>query len=306
MDQTNEKMNVTDFDLENWRKENPMDYFKALELLAIATNKEEVFKWIYEASRYRIPQILYKYYSLNQGEEDKNEQKLMTLEQAKVYLSDIENLNDPFDNKAYFYRAEVLEKYDRLKHCKGRVIDRFDKYFRLASLTENGINSMPMWAHYAANHAGFCVAYDMNCKENFFLKAATFPVQYMSRRIDVTNIMDYQMGKIIEEVEAGIAQKRKRLLHDDSILVYMPMLLCNLKHESWSYEKEFRCTLPKAEPSFRYCQAMPKEIYIGAKCSAENRERLICIGKKLSVPVYRMKYDDYSADYSLLAEKVEM
>lgn len=47
---------------------------------------------------------------------------------------------------------------------------------------------MPMWAHYANNHAGFCVSYDM--KENKQLSGCTFPVQYTNQRIDITSLMD--------------------------------------------------------------------------------------------------------------------
>ena len=55
------------WDLETWRKEHPMDYFKALHILGMAdigAAQAEIFKQIYQVIRLHVPDILYKYYSL--------------------------------------------------------------------------------------------------------------------------------------------------------------------------------------------------------------------------------------------------
>lgn len=305
MEKTTEEMSRENSDILKWREENPMDYIKAMELIVSASNKEDVFKWIYEITRLYIPDVLFKYGSLT-GDPDKDKIRFDTLRQEKVYLSAIDGFNDPFDSKAYFYRAEELMKYERLQHCGGRIIDDFSRFFRVACFTANGINSMPMWAHYASDHKGYCVSYDMKHEENLRLRACTMPVQYTTQRVDVTNLMDYQMGKIIEGIETGIKQQTKEIWYDDLSLIFLSVFFVNLKHRSWSYEKEFRCSMGANAPWSEYCKAKPQAIYIGAKCTEENKDQLIDIGKKLFVPVYQMRYDDYSADYSLLAEKVEM
>ena len=59
------------WNLEQWRKENPMDYFKAMYILNMADNstaKAEVFKAIYQVVRLHIPDGQYKYYSLSSDE----------------------------------------------------------------------------------------------------------------------------------------------------------------------------------------------------------------------------------------------
>lgn len=40
-------------------------------------------------------------------------------------MSNVKDLNDPFDNKAYFYRPEELKKYERLSENGGKLIDDF-------------------------------------------------------------------------------------------------------------------------------------------------------------------------------------
>lgn len=305
MEKTAEEMSRENFDIVKWREETPVDYIKAMELIVSASNKEDVFRWIYEITRLYIPDVLFKYGSLT-GDPEKDKIRFDTLRQEKVYLSTIDGFNDPFDSKAYFYRSEELMKYERLQHCGGRIIDDFARFFRVACFTANGINSMPMWAHYASNHTGYCVSYDMNHEENLRLRACMMPVQYTAQRVDVTNLMDYQMGKILAGIEEGIKKQTKEIWYDDLSLIFLSVFFVNLKHRSWNYEKEFRCSMGANAPWSEYCKAKPQTIYIGAKCAEKNREQLIDIGKKLSIPVYQMTYDDYSADYSLLAEKVEM
>lgn len=71
-----------DFDVEKWRTENPMDYFKAMYLINTSSNKDEVFREIYRISRLYIPKTLFKYFSLTDNL-SLNEQKLETLQQKK-------------------------------------------------------------------------------------------------------------------------------------------------------------------------------------------------------------------------------
>ena len=192
-----------DFDIEKWRLENPMDYFKAMYLIDTSLNKNEVFMSIYKVTRLYIPDILFKYYSLTDNL-DLNEKKLETLLQKKIFMSEAKYLNDPFDNKAYFYKPDLLKKYKRLEPVEGKIIDDFTRFSKVTSLTSNGVNSMPMWAHYANNHNGFCVSYDM--KNNVQLSGCTFPVQYTDERIDITSLMDKQIQKIIQEI--NISRKK--------------------------------------------------------------------------------------------------
>ena len=169
-----EPIDEEDFDIEKWRKKYPMDYFKAIYLINNAEDRDEAFNEIYGITRFHIPDTLFKYYSLT--DDDKlNLEKMKTLEQKQIFMSDVKHLNDPFDNKAYFYNSEALKKYERLKKCGGKLIDDFSSFNKVTSLTSNNVNSMPMWAHYANNHKGFCVSYDM--KSNIRLSGNTFPVQ---------------------------------------------------------------------------------------------------------------------------------
>lgn len=288
------------FDIVKWRKEMPMDYLKAMYIINTASNKDFVFQQIYRVTRLYIPNVLYKFFSLT-NDKVLNEKKLETLRQRKIFMADVRSLNDPFDGKAYFYDASQLKKFERLAPHDGKLIDDFTAFIKVTSLTENDVNSMPMWAHYSNNHAGFCVSYDM--ESNVELSCCTFPVQYCNQRIDVTSFMEQQAKMLSDEIDRQSAMGNKQILINDLSMIYMSSLLCNLKHDSWSYEREFRCTTSSLAKGMPYISANPKEIFIGMNCSPEHAKQLTEIATTLNIPIHRMVFDEYSSQFGLSIEK---
>lgn len=154
---------------------------------------------------------------------------------------------------------------------------------------------MPMWAHYANNHTGFCVAYDM--RQNNLLSCSTFPVQYTDERIDITALVDQYVEYLFSVFESQF--EKKTIYIADWSLVDIALLLINLKHQSWSYEKEFRCTVASEAEGMPYIPAVPKEIYTGTKCSPIHLERLNKIAQDLNIPIHQMGFDECSPRFDL-------
>lgn len=299
-----EPIDEANWDLETWRRENPMDYFKALHILGMADPGEaqaEIFKTIYQVVRLHVPNVLYKYYSLS-DDEAKNMKKFQTLNDGKIFMADIKDFNDPFDGKGFFYDAAKLADINRLTPHGGRLIDDFTSFLKGTCLTANGVQSMPMWAHYSSNHKGFCVSYDMDA--NIALKSCTFPVQYTDERLDVTSLIRQQAQYICSKIDGHDASGEKEILLDDLMLIMMPALLCNVKHTSWSYEREFRCTTGATSQGMPFIDARPKAMYIGMHCNPHHSKRLKEIGDSWNVPVYKMVFNECSESYSLVAEKM--
>lgn len=298
-----EPIDEENWNLEKWRKENPMDYFKALYILNMYDNsdaKAETFKTIYKVIRLHIPDILYKYYSLS-NDEMLNTKKFQTLNDGKIYMSNIEAFNDPFDGKGFFYDPTQLADIERLKPYGGKFMDDFGAFIKATSLTQNGVQSMPMWAHYGSNHTGFCVSYDM--KKNVELSSCTFPIQYTDDRLNITSIMREQAQKVSDEIDRQSAMGKKEILLNDLTIIFMESLLCNVKHTSWSYEKEFRCTTGDIAKGMPFIEAKPKEIFIGMTCAPSHAKRLFEIADFWNIPVHKMEFDDCSETYSLVAKE---
>ena len=298
-----------DFDKEKWLQEHPIDYFKFVYLLFNTTKNvsddfphalgmDIAFQALYPVTRLYVPDTLYKFYSLNDDQE-LNEKKFETLQNKQIFMSNIKDFNDPFDGKAFFYDSNQLADIKRLEHVGGRIIDDFTVFHRGTALTENNMSCMPMWAHYSNNHQGFCVAYDMKNPANTALTACTFPIQYTDDRLDITSFMKEYVSMVSLEIDRQSALGKKKILINDLSLIYVAQFLCNIKHSTWSYEKEFRCTNGANAKGMPYINAIPKAIYIGMNCNEKNKKRLVEIARTLSIPVYQMRFEELYEKFAL-------
>ena len=298
-----------DFNKEKWLQDHPVDYFKLIHVLFNTTKNAPtdmprdfvmnvVFELLYPVTRLYIPDTLYKFYSLNDDQE-LNDKKFKTLQNKQIFMSNIKDFNDPFDGKAFFDDSKQLADIKRLEHMGGKIIDDFTSFNRGTALTENNTSCMPMWAHYSNNHQGFCVAYDMKNPANTTLAGCTFPIQYTDERLDITSFMKKYFSKLSLEVDRQVSRGIKQIPINDLSLVYVAQFLCNIKHSTWSYEKEFRCTAGAQAKGMPYIDAVPKAIYIGLHCKKANRKKLVEISRSLLIPVYQMRFNELSERYCL-------
>lgn len=223
-----------------------------------------------------------------------NNKKFQTLSKKQLYLASYPELNDPFEGKGFF--TNLGTKNDSF-------FEVLLSNIRLTSLTGCGMNSMPMWAHYANSHRGFCVAYDMTTKDNVMLCSSTFPIEYREHRFDFTKIMQDQIGNLIHEKENTMMNGQKKIMIHDETLPLISNLLVNIKHISWKYENEFRYTtcLPVDFDGRQpyYIPATPQKIYIGSRCQDHHADELLSIGKMQNIPVYRMANTKATSDFAL-------
>ena len=137
---------------------------------------------------------------------------------------------------------------------------------------------MPIWAHYADNHKGFCIEYDFSTLdyENEFSKYL-FPVGYEPHRYNITNLIELSLKNNTDP--------RIKLLY----------FLMSLKHNSWSYEKEWRIMkikLPeekKFESGLVDCPFKPTAIYLGVNFDLEKTPEFYRKLSILGVPIYKLK-----------------
>lgn len=293
------------FDKEKWKENTPIDFFKMAAILNQVDSTLPIdeafttaFYEMYKVTRLYIPDILYKFVSLS-DEENSNEKRFCTLENNKLFLSEVSSFNDPFDCRAYYYDPSQLMKYDWLSEFNGRLFDNLSSCLCVASLTQNDPSSLPMWAHYASNHRGYCVSYKI--AESTDLSSLLFPVQYTDKRIDITRFVDRraQLLTNLNKKSTHTERTNSRVRSIALPMVYLMMTLSSIKHVSWSYEREFRCLASTQSPGMPYINAKAAAIYIGLNCKKENVKRLYQIGGKLGVPVYQMRFDELSPDYQL-------
>lgn len=160
-------------------------------------------------------------------------------------------------DSATFYDAVFNALFDE---CKS-AIDITYESFRIACFTA-GYDSMLMWSHYADNHKGFCIEYEIPPinDENRLLFINLYPVIYCNERSNIAHetLLDY----------AG--------LHDDTTLwsIYSKGLL--RKSMDWKYENEWRLVQPNypSEKSNKKFFRI-KKVYLGTKMPPLEKKKII-------------------------------
>lgn len=168
-------------------------------------------------------------------------------------------------------------------------------------------NQILMWSHYAEDHKGFCVEYDLSFlrDETIFdldyfqfydntdaylnerllatIKASLFPIEYTSQRVNIplTKLQKLRVDNKGQIVKCNGIEE----------LIYKTFIV---KSSKWSYEKEWRLIIDENISNY-YNNKIPfpytKKIYLGCKASNELIETMMEIGKSLGVDVYLQKMD---------------
>ncbi|WP_321515513.1 DUF2971 domain-containing protein [Marinifilum fragile] len=197
---------------------------------------------------------------------------------------------------------EVDKKVESLKSTNIRI-----SCFSQFKDHEEFNNQILMWSHYADDHKGFCVEYDLGflkeetkleldyleflndtdsyLKERMIatIKASLFPVEYTSQRINIP----------ITRLRKLRIDNKGLLVKDNGIeeLVYKTFIV---KSSRWNYEKEWRLIVDENISNY-YGNKIPfpyaKKIYLGCKASTELIETMMEIGNNLDVEVYLQKMD---------------
>lgn len=273
-----------------------MDYDFYMDLIAADKLKE--------ATEYKnscIPDVLYKYYWLDDNEE-KNERRLSTLAEGKVYMSSLGGFNDPFEGQAFVFDEKELRNKGWDPKWFKDFVEQINSNAGVGCFcnSDEKEQNMPMWAYYANNHSGFCVEYMIDRKVKKFM----YPVSYDDTRVPgnsiIGNIIDQTFDLIKEgKGEYDMAGKLNALNH-------MAYLSLTSKHKSWKHEKEIRALVPRFYGN--YLDILPKKIFIGINCKKVHKARLIEIAKKFQpyCEVFQMKNVANSLNHWLIEEKINL
>jgi len=238
--------------------------------------------------------ILYKYRSWQENENIPEEEKFQkrSLTHTEVFFASPTKLNDPFDlniPKRYDLLSEdqitILTYYHFLriypeksakelcrlaKEKQSRIsnerklnatidsIKNLKNRHGILSLSQDYKNII-MWTHYANNHKGFCVGYNVK-KLIDFIKSKTdeyalSPIAY-----------SHNMPVIIPPLSLGS--------RFDNIVRRL-----TTKSFEWSYEKEFRLIIHEPDKCFQVPHKTIEEIIIGCNATPETEDDIFKLWK---------------------------
>lgn len=217
---------------------------------------------ILPALRKNLPQTIYKYYWLDNNE-SLNEAKLDSLAEDMIWMAQPSHFNDPFEGNYMSLSPETLEKEGfppQATQLWDQVIEKIRQHITITCFTQNP-NDMPMWAHYANNHHGFCVAYQVN---NPYL---LYPVFYAKNRLESLSLFI----NLIYELFSKNTTEFKSFRH--------VIFLSAFKDASWESEHEVRAIMLSTADEISdggclySCEQLglqPVKIYAGVLCAPQH------------------------------------
>lgn len=225
--------------------------------------------------------------------EDIDEEEMSTSTKKDILLSQnpIQNFLSWVEEfcKSPEAKEVQIELIKDIQNMKDFILKDFNEKYRnklkVSSFSEDN-KSLLMWGHYANNHQGFCIEYDLSSMDdNENLKKYLFPVKYSNERFDIT---DFYIDNVIYKE----AKDTNRLIN--SVLY---------KSEDWEYEKEWRFIITKSEYDGKTVSTpKPKSIYLGSQIKEAHKEQFIKVCKENDIDIYQMKLDGKM--YKLNVEKL--
>jgi hypothetical protein len=150
-------------------------------------------------------------------------------------------------------------------------------------------DSILMWSHYADQHKGFCVEYDLGKFDpgDAFLKNL-YPVIYSKELADLTPWAEKLVSCGAGDLTTGVL-----------------LLAVIQKFTGWEYEQEWRYIRFQEPPKQDRNRSMPlpNRVFLGAKAPAATIEAVVATCSEKSVPVFQMRMS--SDKYELLADPVQ-
>lgn len=202
---------------------------------------------------------------------------IQTMMNDEIWFSGIEYLNDPFEK---VYSTKTLEEYEGTEQI---VTDFFipfqknvDEYFKkvgILSLCEKNTN-LVMWSHYADNHKGYCIEYDLNS--------------------NIINQLNFESDDEIFFMD---------IEYEDTPIDFLSLpsnfqFYLRRKSKLWEYENELRYISSK-KGIHKIPSDSIKAIYLGANINKIVKETIIklCIDKKINLYQSTLSNNSYTLKF---------
>lgn len=266
-----------------------------------------------------LPEYLYKFYPLGRSEKD-NSYRLETIKNNQIWFSKHTKFNDPFELASLDIDKKDLDnyfkQYDENEREEGEqtllsdykdILDDLKRQMKIACFCRTNETNLPLWAHYANNHEGFCIKYKVLKNEKEKVK--------LIRKVKYNNTYEKSLKLTIDGIVAFVVQEGHSEFQKAEKEKYMEVIkyLASFKSISWSYEDEYRifyfsnkvdsisAGIPKG------CDEIglePIEIYIGMNCKSKYIELLKEIANNLGLKLFKMKVSDNI--YGLESEEISL
>jgi len=259
------------------------DFVALIESATIGHNSHEQAKAL---KNDYLPSKLYKYRS-------DDDWSRLNLENDLIRMACPDNFNDPYDCSFKIDAAQALAQYKQTVFAMTLAIATFADEAKMSKTINAGIkalndfrsamkvccfsegnDSLLMWGHYASDHKGFCIEYDLeSLAATEFLRQNLYPVLYSKDLYDMTPL-----------VKGAVSKNR------DDFPLLAPILSVLRKFEGWSYEHEWRVVRFHTSLVADYNEPVPKanKVFLGSKMEAAAEQHIAGICASKGIEVFKM------------------
>jgi hypothetical protein len=224
---------------------------------------------------YVTPSQLYRYRSLRRmgrDDDDVMEEEFAAIEEGYIWTSPYMRMNDPMEGT--FFAREAFDG-DR-----GQVLQslRYGKESTgIACFSETPTNEL-MWAHYADEFRGFCLAYDFSDLRAGMDDECTFSRLFYTENPPELDLADPDKETNVRRVLSSKSQK-------------------------WAYEREWRIFTTQMGAILYGNPQVVRTIYVGNRMPYQHQERIRELGERLNIEVSNMDLYGYQVRFDNTGER---
>jgi len=182
-------------------------------------------------------------------------------------------------------KERLATRVPNLAHEAREKALQFRGLTKVSSFTERNA-SILMWSHYAENHQGFCLEYDVSqMPKGHQFKQTIVPIIYSTKLYDSTPL-----------IENWIEGPRR------NFNPLFPLLPFIHKAQDWSYEREWRLIFVSSEPNHSWGTPPPSRIFLGARIASSYKEQIQAILSGREIEIHQMSMSTES--FSLVSARI--
>ena len=247
----------------SWEKYNKLlDQEKLLELSKMEAD---------EYSSQFVPNLIYKYMSLPNGQKMK---RIRQLVEGKLWLSKKCLLNDP-------YELNMINSFGLLPNAK-KYYDEVVKTRDIICFTKSPYNKL-MWAHYANSFRGFCVEFKVKNK------LPIHSVEYINNKIEMSDIYNKFYNDKEKIISFRYADDDENKISSEKKNAYKTIQIFFYKDSTWEYEEELRYVCGESDSSnekgglysLKDLEIEINRIICGVNCSEIDKKTFETLGQHI-------------------------
>jgi hypothetical protein len=208
---------------------------------------------------YVRPTELYRYRSSK-----KLDRELEAIEKRFLYCAAYDELNDPMEG--LFRSTQGLRMSEDYGSIRDSIIENKTR-IGICSFSEIH-NHGPMWAHYADEFRGMCIAYSLSKLLDTLAEDVTFVRMFYNEDVPAVRQSDVEPAK--------------------KILSY--------KNYRWLYEREWRMFGTLGTVSYANSECVTR-VYLGSRMTDARRDQITARLSKLDISTHDMTIDRYSIGF---------